>query len=203
MIDYRSDLIHPDPDPLVHTDPFTLRANLGGGGDGKKYKYATALRGIPEAAEKYHQTLILPFPPGHIATFYIGDSVKPKSLDFWVVRDAEFWIIAANPDAEHRLLGQCHYLKNETMDPFWGHHIAGYFDILAYGKGKTQALRLLKWWLEWEPTIPRRRAMAEHLGRMIGIRGQKEPGSMFQPGPHDIEIDGPAFNPADWDIVID
>lgn len=43
-------------DPLIHPDPFTLRANLGGGGNGKKYKYVTALRGIPEAEEKYHQT---------------------------------------------------------------------------------------------------------------------------------------------------
>lgn len=194
---------------LIHPDPFTLRARLGGGGDGKRYKYAVALRGIPEAAEKYHQTLILPFPPGHIATFYIGESVQPKRLDFWVVRDAEFWIIAANPDAEHRILGECHYLNPEKVgnvspdDPFWGNHIAGYFDILAYGQGKTKALRLLKWWLEWEPTIPRRRQMAEHLGRMIGVRGQKEPGALFKPGEFDIELEeGPAFQPAEWDILI-
>lgn len=183
---------------LIHPDPFTLRARLGGGGDGKRYKYAVALRGIPEAAEKYHETLILPFPPGKIVTFYIGESVRPKSLDFWVVRDADFWIIVANPDAEHQILGTCHNINGEL----WGNHIAGYFDILAHGDGKTRALRLLKWWLEWEPTIPRRRAMAEHLGRMIGIKGQKEPGTMFQPGPNDIFIDEPAFDPAKWDIEI-
>lgn len=186
-------------DPLIHPDPFTLRARLGGGGDGKKYKYAVALRGIPEAEEKYHQTLILPFPPGHIATFYIGESIRLKTVENWIVRDAEFWIIAANPDAEHRILGTCHNVNGEL----WGNHIAGYFDILAYGKGKTYALRLLKWWVEWEPTLPRRRQMAEHLGRMIGIRGQKEPGPLFRPGEYDIELEeGPAFEPARWDIEI-
>jgi len=185
----------------MDTDPFILRARLGGAHYSKYHKEVAALRGVPEAEGKYHTTLYCPFALSQIATFYIGESVKVRGLG-WTVKSADFWIIAGNPMAEHQVLGECQYLRNDKSgDPYWGYHIAGHFDVLAHGDGKTRALRLLKWWLEWEPTLPRRRDLALHLGRQIAVKGQKEPKMII--GPYDIEIDDvPAFSPAEWDIEL-
>lgn len=172
------------------TDPFTLRVNVGGQG-GKRWKEIAALRGSSEAKERYGEFTIT-VGIGQVLTFYTSTKYEIKRVG-WTTKKARFWIVAINPDAEYRMLG-----KED------GFHIAGHFDILADGDGKTKALRLLKWWLEWEPTLPHRRDMALHLGRMIKVRGLKEPQPMFEPGPHDIMIeDAPPFNPAEWDIEIE
>lgn len=177
------------------TDPFSLQVHIGGGGDGKRYKTIAALRGSKEAEGRYGKFTV-PLALSQILTFYIGEYRKIKRVG-WTIQDAHFWIIAGNPNAEYQELGEGHRVDGE----YWGYHIAGHFDILAEGDGKTRALRLLKWWIEWEPTMPRRIEMARYLGSQIVIRGRKEPDG-FHVGPYDIEIGEPVFNPTRWDIQL-
>lgn len=180
------------------SDPFTLRAHVGGTGDGKRYKTVAALRGSKEAEGKYG-SLTLPLALSQVITFYTGEYFKVKGVG-WTIQKANFWIVAGNPNADFKVLGGH---QEPGSDEIWGYYIAGHFDVLAEGDGKTRALRLLKWWLEYEPTIPRRIGLARFLGKQIGIKGQKEPGPMFKPGEYDIEIDdAPVFNPAEWDIEL-
>lgn len=178
-------------------DPFTLHVHTGGTGDGKRYKTIAALRGSKEAEGKYG-TFTVPLALSQVLTFYTGEYFKVKKIG-WIIQKAHFWIVAGNPNAEYQVLGGH---QEPNSDEIWGYHIAGCFDVLAEGDGKTRALRLLKWWLEYEPTIPRRAELAKFLGQQIAIRGQKEPGA-FRLSEFDIEIDdAPVFSPAEWDIEI-
>lgn len=160
-------------------DPFTLEICVGVDEESRD-KVIGAIRGIPQAKDRYGKFAVT-VAASQVFSFYIGTYWRRKKRHPFSLTKAQFWLAAINPDAKRIRLGGGFY----EYPPFW---VEGSFEVLAYGPGKTTALRLLKWWVEWQTQIPRGLALATHLGQQIKVRGRLEPETMFQPGPYDIEI---------------
>ncbi|MCL4296190.1 MAG: hypothetical protein KJ077_10700 [Anaerolineae bacterium] len=159
------------------TDPFTLQVCLGSTGDDDYEKRMGVLKGV-ELDRLFGESTV-PVALHQVVTFYTGEYWRKKIKRDFFLNTCRFWIAVVEPDAPYIRL------EPEAGFPFW---VAGHLDILAYGHSRTTALRLLHWWLEWKPEIPRGIELARHLGKMIAIRGLQEPHPIFI-SPYDIEIE--------------